>query len=149
MSETAAARPVIVAGVDGSELSEGALRWAVGQARLTGAEVHAVMAWNVPVSIYLMPVAGEEQYEREAEQVMDTILANVGDDAHGVVVTKKMVGKNAAQALVRAADGAQLLVVGSHGHGGFPGMHLGSVATYCVHHAPCPVLVYRGTDTGR
>ena len=107
------------------------------------------MAWNVPVSIYLMPVAGEEQYESQAEQVMDKILDDVADEAQDVVVTKKMVGKNASQALVRAADGAQLLVVGSHGHRGFPGMHLGSVASDCVHHAPCPVLVYRGADTGR
>lgn len=144
-----APRPFIVVGVDGSELSEAALRWAVGQARLTGAEVHAVMAWNVPVSIYLSPVAGEERYEREAEEVMDTVLRAVAEEARNVPVTKRMVGKHPSQALVRAADGAELLVVGSHGHGGFPGMHLGSVATYCVHHAPCPVLVYRGEHTGR
>jgi nucleotide-binding universal stress UspA family protein len=54
-----------------------------------------------------------------------------------------------AHALTDAAAEADLLVVGSHGRGELPGMHLGSVAGYCVHHAPCPVLVYRVSAVGR
>jgi nucleotide-binding universal stress UspA family protein len=55
-----------------------------------------------------------------------------------------MVGGHPAQALINAADGADLLVVGSRGHGSFAEALLGSVSQHCVHHAPCPVLIARG-----
>lgn len=138
----------IVVGIDGSELSAAALWWAVDQARLLSAEVHAVMAWNVPMSIYLVPVYTEEDYERDAERLMDSTLADIAQHAEGVALTKRMVGRPPGLALCRAADGAEMLVVGSHSRGQFPGMHLGSVANYCAHHAPCPVLIYRDSDKG-
>ena len=52
----------------------------------------------------------------------------------------------AAQVLVDEADGADLLVVGSRGHGGFAGLLLGSVSQQCAHHAPCPVVIIRAED---
>ena len=66
-----AAKPVIVAGVDGSEDSKEALRWAARQAALTGAEVHAVTAWQVPWRIYVMPSYTEADYERDAAEVLN------------------------------------------------------------------------------
>ena len=101
----------IVVGVDGSPSSMKALHWAIGQAKLTGAEVEA--------------------------------HAQVGGIAPDVVVEPLVVQGHAADVLVRAAEGADLLVVGSRGHGGFAEMLLGSVSQHCVHHAPCPVLILR------
>ena len=135
------ARPVIVAGVDGSEDSKEALRWAARQAALTGAEVRAVMAWQVPWRIYLVPSYTEADYERDAAEILDkAVLDALGTNA-GVPVVTRLVQDRPAIALTGEAEDAELLVVGCHGSGELPGMHLGSVASYCVHHAPCPVTV--------
>ena len=144
-------RPVIVVGIDGSDLSSAALHWALHQARLTGAEVKAVMSWELPRSvwIYLTPTSTEENYELRAEEVMDRVLKEAASDFGDVPVHRVIVGKSPGLALAEAAEGAQMLVVGSHGRGELPGLHLGSVAGYVVHHAPCPVLVFRGAHTGR
>jgi nucleotide-binding universal stress UspA family protein len=135
------ARPVIVAGVDGSEDSKEALRWAVQQARLTGAEVHAVSAWQVPLTIWVVPSYTETDYHRDAAENLDkAVLDALGPDP-GVPVITRLVQNRPPVALTGEAEHAELLVVGGHGRGELPGMHLGSVASYCVHHAPCPVTV--------
>lgn len=135
----------VVVGIDGSEMSREALRWALEQARRTGSEVTALMSWELPHSvwIYLNPTSTEETYEREAEEVMDRVLKEVAGEYRDVTVHKVMASQPAGPSLVAAAEGASLLVVGSHHRGG----HLGSAASYCVHHAPCPVLVFRGAPT--
>jgi nucleotide-binding universal stress UspA family protein len=134
-------RPVIVAGVDGSEDSEQALRWAVRQARLTGAEVHAVIAWQVPVTIFIVPSYTEADYGRDAAEILGkAVLDALGPDP-GVPVITRVIQNRPAVALTEEAKYADLLVVGKHGRGELPGMHLGSVASYCVHHASCPVAV--------
>jgi len=136
-----AARPVVVAGVDGSGDSKEALRWAARQARLTGAEVHAVTAWQVPWRIYLVPSYTEADYERDAADTLNkAVLDALGPDP-GVPVITRLVQNRPAIVLTEEAEHADLLVVGGHGRGELPGMHLGSVASYCVHHAPCPVTV--------
>lgn len=149
-AETTADRPVapIVVGVDGSPPSIAALRWAVEQARLTGAALVAVTGWEVPATIMVVPTYTEGDYARDAHRIQDRAIAAVRPDEPDVVITTQLVQKNAALALVHAAAGAQLLVVGSHGSGKLPGMHLGSVATYCMHHAPCPVVVVRDPTGG-
>lgn len=139
----------IVVGVDGSDLSVDALRWAVRQARLTHAEVDAVAAWEVSNWVFLAPTFTEQDYEREAERLLDEAVAKVLDDEPDIPVLKHMVHNRPGLALTHTAKGADLLVIGSHGRGELPGVHLGSVASYCVHHAPCPVLVVRGAKTGR
>lgn len=139
----AAARPRIVVGVDGSDQSAAALRWAVGQAGATGSEVEVVVAYEMPVTILLEPVYSEDDYRRDAQEVADRAVARMGPDP-SVPVRSRLVEGRAAHALTDAAEGADLLVLGSHGRGQLPGMHLGSVASYCVHHAPCPVVVVRG-----
>jgi nucleotide-binding universal stress UspA family protein len=140
--------PRIVAGVDGSPSSLAALRWAVRQAEFTGATVDAVIAWHYPVlavPIGPAPVAMLEtaDFEKGADEtISDAISAAVGTSR--VPVSAQVKEGNAAQVLLDAAAGADLLVVGSRGHGGFAEALLGSVSQHCVHHAPCAVVIVRG-----
>jgi nucleotide-binding universal stress UspA family protein len=134
----------IVVGVDGSPSSMNALRWAIRQAKLTGAEVEAVTAWSYPAGYGWAPFGdGAVDLEGEAGKILFDALAEVSGIAPDVVVEPSVVFGHAADVLVRAAEGADLLVVGSRGHGGFAGMLLGSVSQHCVQHAHCPVLVLR------
>lgn len=136
----------IVVGVDGSNSSKAALAWAVRQAALTGAEVEAVTAWQVPGPFgygYAVDVATAE-LEKEAANGLDQVIAETADRASGVQIRPVVVQDNPARALLEAAKGAELLVVGSRGHGGFAEALLGSVGQHCVHHATCPVVVIRG-----
>ena len=143
--------PRIVAGVDGSASSLAALGWAVRQAGLTAATVDAVMAWHYPIATGgygWAPVTMEQGYnfaEIAEKTVADAIGATLvaGID---VRVRAHVVEGNPARALLDAAVGADLLVVGSRGHGGFTEALLGSVSQHCVQHAPCPVVVVRGED---
>lgn len=117
------------------------MRWAVREASLTGGVVHAVTAWQVPWRIYLVPSYTEGDYENDAAETLGTaVLEAVGQDPPAPVITR-LIQDRPALALTGEAGQAELLVVGCHGRGELPGMHLGSVASYCVHHAPCPVTV--------
>jgi nucleotide-binding universal stress UspA family protein len=141
----------IVVGADGSDASIAAVRWAVGQARLTGAAVEVVTGWEVPATIFLTPTYRDEDYQRDARRVLDhTVTEALAElPSQDVVVRMELVQTRPGRALHAAAENADLLVIGSHGRGEMPGMHLGSVASYCVHHAPCPVVVVRGRWSGR
>jgi nucleotide-binding universal stress UspA family protein len=132
----------IVVGVDGSPSSLDALRWALGQARLDGGTVEAVTAWSAPSALGGYPISAEEDWEKDGEQALDTALSEVGDAEVDGVGRFVLPGHPAAVLLDRAA-GADLLVVGNRGHGGFTGMLLGSVTQHVVAHAPCPVVVVR------
>jgi nucleotide-binding universal stress UspA family protein len=142
-------RPFIVAGADGSKPSIAAVRWADHYARLIVADLRVVTGWEVRPTIYLVPTYTEADYERDARRVLEQTVADALGADPGDHVSATLYQSRPAHALVVSADQAELLVVGSHGHGELPGMHLGSVANYCVHHAPCPVVVVRGRDTGR
>lgn len=137
--------PLIVAGVDGSEESEHALRWAVHQAELTGARLHVVSAWQVPIG-YGFP----EAYI--GTDIEDGIRANLRQVLHDtptgdVPVTSAVINGVPAAVLVEASRAAELLVVGSRGRGAFAGLLLGSVSAHCVTHAHCPVTVVRTART--
>jgi len=134
----------IVVGVDGSLSSEAALRWAVRQAERTGAKVEAVTVWWYPPGYGLAPVSDDEvaDLQGEAGKTLAEALAGVSGLAADVVVNPRVVEGQAAEVLLEAARGADLLVVGSRGHGGFTAA-LGSVSQRCVRHAPCPVVVVR------
>lgn len=139
----------IVVGVDGSVPSKAALAWAVRQARLTGASVEAVIAWETPASYgYPMPAAPAVSYEELAADVARTAIAGLSGRGDAVNITPKVIEGNAAQVLLDVSKGADLLVVGSRGHGGFVEALLGSVGQHCVHHATCPVVVIRDSVTG-
>jgi nucleotide-binding universal stress UspA family protein len=137
----------IVVGVDGSASSKAALAWAVRQAGLTGADVDAVTAWHVPASYgygYTMAAALPD-LAKCADQLLDEAVAAVAGLAPEVKIRAVVVQDDPARALLDAADGADLLVVGSRGHAGFAEALLGSVGQHCVHHATCPVVVIRGS----
>jgi nucleotide-binding universal stress UspA family protein len=133
---------LIVVGVDGSEQSLSALDWAVTEARLRGGEIRLVTAWFYPplATPVGQPVI-DDTFRKSAEQVQASALAGVADA--GVPVSGQVVENSAAAAILDAAVGADLVVVGSRGHGGFAGLLLGSVSAQVIHHAPCPVLIVR------
>jgi nucleotide-binding universal stress UspA family protein len=148
------ASPRIVVGVDGSPASERALRWAAAEAVRRSAALEVVHAWTTPYPLnppdYFVDPAPFEARGAEILHRMMTSLA--GRDVPGGM-RPVLVRDRAAQALLEAADGAQLLVVGSRGRGGFSGLLLGSVSQDCVQRAPCPVAVippaWAGESHGR
>jgi nucleotide-binding universal stress UspA family protein len=139
--------PRIVVGVDGSPAADEALRWAVGQGKLTGIPVDVVMAWEYPAAAAgfgMAPVGDYDvSFEQAAEKTVAEAIADVADRASGVQVQGRAVFGNPAAVLLDAARHADLLVVGSRGHGGFAGALLGSVSQHLVHHARCPVVIIR------
>jgi nucleotide-binding universal stress UspA family protein len=137
----------VVVGVDGSDTAVRALGEAAAAARARGAALDIVSAWSFP-ALAMLPgpedVPTPAQLEGAASKVIDDAVSEVGPEAlAGVEVRRKVVQGHPAEVLVNAAHGADLLVVGSRGVGGFRGMLLGSVSTHCVHHADVPVLVVR------
>lgn len=133
----------IVVGVDGSDSSVEALRWAAQEARHIDAELHIVTAFDIPWTIFISPTYSDDDYARDAQEMLDRTMRLALPEGDDPAVSSHIVQTRPGLALVTAAQGAELLVIGSHGHGHLPGMHLGSVANYCVHHAPCPVVVIR------
>jgi nucleotide-binding universal stress UspA family protein len=134
----------IVVGVDGSERSRDALRWAARQAELTRATLDVIAASQFPAFYGWTPadLVGPD-FARFAEQALtDTVGAVFGADGPAWLRSRVVEG-HAGQVLVEASAGAELLVVGNRGYGGFYGVLLGSVSTHCVHHARCPVTVIR------
>jgi nucleotide-binding universal stress UspA family protein len=141
----------IVAGVDGSPSSVSALRWAIGQAEITGAAVDAVIAWHHPVATggygwAPTGMATSFNFKENAEKVLAEAISTACGAGGSVPVRARVVEGNPARVLLDASDGADLLVVGSRGHGGFAEALLGSVSQHCVHHACCPVVVIRGQE---
>jgi len=143
--------PRIVAGIDGSESSASALRWAIRQAALTGATVDAVIAWHYPdLATSGMAVGAIEPaygfFRENAEKIAADAVSSTLNPASDVPVHARVFQGHAAQVLLDASASASLLVVGSRGHGGFAEALLGSVSQHCVQHASCPVVVVRGPD---
>ena len=136
----------IVVGVDGSSTSVQALRWAADEAKRRGATVDVVHAWNYPYVGELAAMAARhvdrENIEQEARSVLSTSVEEAGLPSD-VVMERILVEGNPAAALVLRAAGADLLVLGSRGRGGFAGLLLGSVSQQCAHHAACPVVIVR------
>lgn len=141
--------PRIVVGVDGSPSSRTALRWAVRQANLTNGTVDAVMAWEIPIvlqSYAMAPLYGEQDdsLDENARKTIEAVISDEVEPADSQRVRSLVIKGHPAQVLLDIAAGADLLVVGSRGHGEFAEALLGSVSQNCVHHASCPVLIMRG-----
>jgi nucleotide-binding universal stress UspA family protein len=161
-------RPVVVVGIDGSEGSSKALAWAAQEARMRGATLRVVHAWRSPrlsSASYLqagtpaeasgLSAWDEEAYEEyrsqvtslfegepgEAEGSADLQITAVLGPSPDVPLERHVLQGRAVQVILAAAEGADLVVVGSRGHGGFAGLLLGSVSSQVAHHAHCPVTI--------
>lgn len=136
----------IVVGVDGSEGSKRALRWACDAAsREDDATVMAIATWSYPVVAaspwmvgYDMPI---DLSEPTTELLNETVAAMTATGFPADRIKTRVVCGSAASSLIDAAKDADLLVVGSRGLGGFAGLLLGSVSHQIAAHAPCPVVV--------
>jgi nucleotide-binding universal stress UspA family protein len=134
----------IVVGFDGSQSSLDALAWAVRQTALTGATLEVVMTWEWPTSYgWAVPIPDDFDPEQDVRKVLDAAIADVTAEHPDIRVEGRLVSGHPSPALVEASKGADVLVVGSRGHGEFVGMMVGSVSEYCVTNAHCPVLVHR------
>ena len=138
------APPPVVVGVDGSEESKDALRWAVDYAELAGARVRAVIAWRWPLApAVALPFADVLDPEAEALNTLNTAIAEALGDRPSASVRAEACYGAAVPVLVEQSARASLLVVGSRGRGEFAGLLLGSTSEHCLRHAPCPVAVIR------
>lgn len=149
MSEIRTDKPRIVVGIDGSEASKNALRWAARLAGPLGARIDAVAVWEL-TSTYgwsaLPPLySPHPEIEKSLNQVVDEVF---GADRPADLRVKVLEGA-AANVLLRASQGALMLVVGSRGLGGFAGLLLGSVSAKLAEHASCPVLVVHADGSVR
>lgn len=131
----------VVVGIDGSEDSKEALRWAVEFGRRYESPVVAIAVWDMPVTygyVMVMTATGAEIKEGARQMLAQTVREAVGDDAG---VTQETRQGHPAATLVDASESAQLLVLGTRGHGAVAGMFLGSVSQHCVSHSKCPFVV--------
>lgn len=166
------AKAEVVVGVDGSQESFAALRLAADEARCRSARLHVVYVYEpvrtvqaataatvVAAGTWASPTTSdsvlrdaqrrddEERAEahRHAEGRLRQLVSQADADLSGLDVLHSAVSdEHPSAALVRLSRGADLLVIGSRGLGGFTGLLLGSVGQQCVHHATCPVLIVRG-----
>jgi nucleotide-binding universal stress UspA family protein len=132
----------IVVGVDGTASSIEALRWAARQAEMTGAKVEAVMAWRWPAP-GIMPYPVDFNPEADATKTLKSVTDGVAAEYPRVRIQNVVVEGSPGTQLVRASEGADLLVLGSRGHGEIVGILLRSVGQDCVTQARCPVLIIR------
>ena len=136
----------IVVGVDGSEQSNLALRWAASISTTTGASIDAVTVWHLPTSMgwgYASDVWNPEADAGKClEETVDKIFGTNRPAGLRLLVRQGL----PPNVLLDESEGALMLIVGSRGHGGFAGMLLGSVSANCAEHATCPVLVIHGTQ---
>lgn len=136
----------IVVGVDGSTEASHALAWAHSEAALRGADLDVVHAWAPPIPVseasVMVPVQRDEVYEQAATELVEALVSGLAAHASRPrSVRARAVRGHPSMVLLDAARGADALVVGSRGHGGFMGLLLGSVSHQCVHHATGPVFV--------
>ena len=135
----------IVVGVDGSEAAQQALEWAVVEARLRGAGLVVVHAWQQPTAALMSPyaplLADPATLAEAARQTLTDSLAAVDFSALAGEPERVLVQGPAAPALLGAARDSSLLVVGSRGRGGFAGLLLGSVSRQVAHEAAVPVVI--------
>jgi nucleotide-binding universal stress UspA family protein len=136
--------PGIVVGIDGSETSRHALRWAVEEGRVRGAPVTVVHSWHLPYVggyPYTSSSFDPAPFEDAARKTLDGVVD--ATDAKGLPapIERILHVGDAATGILETAQAADLVVVGSRGLGGFSGLLLGSVGHHVAHHAPCPVVI--------
>ncbi|MUH50712.1 MAG: universal stress protein [Actinobacteria bacterium] len=140
----------IVVGIDGSEGSAHALKWAVDEAKLRSAALQIVYSWQYPLYVTSEPIyippPDKEVIMQSANSTAERMIADAGVAAAGVPYTVETPQGRPGPEMVRLAADAELLVVGSRGAGSVRELLLGSVSNYCAHHATCPVVLVRPTE---
>ena len=139
----------IVVGVEGSAGSRAALRWAIEEARFRHGVVEVVTAYlptYVPAApdfgyVPLDPIDLVDEVRKMQDEIIESVSAEV--DTAGVEIRRQLLKGRSADTLISAAEGADMLVVGNRGRGGFRGLLLGSVSQQIAHHATCPVVIIR------
>lgn len=134
----------IVVGVDASPSSKQAMRWAAAVGAATGSQIEAVMTWEIANAAGLAYVGPDVNLQQDSEKVLAETIDEVfgADRPDGLRAIVRHGG--AARTLIEMSNGAELVVVGSRGYGGFKGLLLGSVSAAVAEHAKCPVLVVHG-----
>jgi nucleotide-binding universal stress UspA family protein len=134
----------ILVGVDGSPASLHALSWAARQAELTGGSLEVLMTWQWPGTYgWAAPIPADYDPEADVRRTLEAAVEPLHAAHPGVTIRPEVAEGRPEPILVERSKGADLLVVGSRGHGEFVGMVIGSVGEYCAAHAHCPVLVHR------
>lgn len=142
MSKTQARDHVIVVGVDGSEPSKAALRWAAHQAEVTGASIRAVIAWRLPAVAYgSVPWHAGTDFSVHARNTLNHAVTQALGEHPSVPVLQVTVLGSPVFALRREGGDADLIVVGTRGRGTVAGLLLGSVSERFPAKSPCPVVV--------
>jgi nucleotide-binding universal stress UspA family protein len=138
----------IVVGVDGSAPSLDALRWADRVGSALGLEIDVVICWSYPTSYGMGGAFTEYRPDVEAKAAVDQALLTAFGENPPAGLRSFVREGYPANELIEASRGAEMLVVGSRGHGGFVGLLIGSVSAYCAEHAACPVVVlhHRAAD---
>ena len=132
---------VIVVGLDGSESSSRALAWAITEAERSARSLVLVHAWHWTQDVLASPTPepGWSEARKAGRSLLDRAAAQ--SRKRGVSTSTKLVDGSAAEGLTKSAEGAAMLVVGSHGRRSFAKVFLGSVSTACIQHAVCPVVI--------
>jgi nucleotide-binding universal stress UspA family protein len=140
---------VIVVGVDGSKSSRAALSWAYDEATHHGASLTVISTWHPP-ALPMTPPYGSippegyvSQPKRDALDLLQKLVADLEERNPPVDVRTAIEEGNPSEVLIEQSKEADLIVVGSRGHGGFAGMLLGSVSQHLATHAGCPVVIIR------
>ena len=144
--------PTIVVGIDGSDHGNEALKWAADEAELRGAHLVVAQAWTPTYGVLASPAgaipsdvwSSDDAREETKREMHKEVHAVLGDNPK-VPVTISAHQGNPADVLINTAEsvGADMLVVGSRGRGGFKRLLLGSVGEQCATHAHCPVVIIR------
>lgn len=141
----------IVVGVEGSGGAKAALKWAVNEAKIRSAKVEVVTAYAPTfvasaVDFNYAPIDSidlKEQIENMQKEVVDSVI---GTEDKSVELECQLMKGRPADTLISASEGADMLVVGSRGRGGFKGLLLGSVSHQIVQHCMCPVVIVRSDE---
>jgi nucleotide-binding universal stress UspA family protein len=137
----------VVVGIDGSDYSKSALRWAAGEAKTHNAELTVASVWTPPPTVD--PPYGNIAWgtdldpQLQATAILQTTVEEVLGEDSGLAVRREVCGGNPARVLIDLSEGVDALVVGSRGHGGFVGIVLGSVSQHVAAHAATTVVVVR------
>ncbi len=143
MTQQQAVRRIMV-GVDGSPASRAALEWAALLGTATGAAIDAVIAWEYPTTYGAAVYPDDWRPDLDAAQTLEQTVAEVFGEHRPAGLSLVILEGPPRVVLLEESATADILVVGSRGHGGFTGMLLGSVSAACAEHARCAVLVAHG-----